>query len=224
MKEVSVTLNGKEVKAPAAATVLEVARENGVEIPTLCFSDELSPIGACRVCVVEVEGAKTLVGSCHTPIQEGMVIKTHSAKVLEARRVIVELLLSSHAGDCLFCSNANTCELRKVAAELGIAISRFKSKKRFYALEDTCPWMFRDLSRCILCYRCIWACRELAKKNLLSVGYRGFENKIISEVDETLCKQECEPCDECIKVCPTGALAKPSLRFQKRKTKPLIVK
>ncbi len=223
-RKVNVTLNGKEVKGRSGMTILELARENNVEIPTLCYSDELSPIGACRVCVVEVAGAKNLVGSCHTPIQEGMVIETHSAKVLEARRIIVELLLSSHAGDCLVCANANTCELRKLAADLGIGISRFMPKRRFYPLEEDCPWISRDLTKCILCYRCVWACRELAGKNLLSSGYRGFENKIICGLDQPLDKEECKKCEECIKVCPTGAIVKPEKKFHKRKEKPLIVK
>lgn len=224
MKKVTVTLNGSRVKGQDGMTILELAKENDIEIPTLCYWDKLFPIGACRVCVVEVEGAKNLVGSCHTPIQDGMVIKTHSSKVLQARRIVVELLLSSHAGDCLICRQADTCELRKVAADLGIGISRFRPKRKFYPLEEDCPWIFRDMTRCILCYRCIWACRELAKKNLLSMGYRGFENKVIADIDKPLDNQDCKECQECIEVCPVGAIIKPEKRFYKRKENPLIIR
>lgn len=223
MKKVSVTLNGKKVEGHAGETILELAQKNGVAIPTLCYAQKLSPIGACRVCVVEVEGAKSLVGSCHTPVQEGMAIQTDSPKVQQARRVIVELMLSSHAGDCLVCDNANTCELRKLAADLGVAVSRFGQKRRFYALEDSCPWMFRDLTKCVQCWRCIWACRELAGKDLLSCGYRGLANKVVSDTDEPLCKEACRVCEECIAVCPTGAINRPAQRFKKRKGKPLII-
>ena len=107
MKEINITLNDKQVKGREGKTILEVARENGIDIPTLCYIRELSPTGACRVCVVDVEGSRTLVGSCHTPITEGMVIHTHSPKVLEARRLIVELLLSGHCGCCFLCDKAN---------------------------------------------------------------------------------------------------------------------
>src|SRR4030042_4139488 len=134
--KITVTLNGKKAQGSPGTTILDLARENGVEIPTLCYHSSLPSIGACRVCVVEVEGVKNLVGSCHTPIHEGMVIKTHSPRVLEARRVILELLLSSHSGECLFCSKANVCELRKLAAESGIAVSRFMPKKRFFSFEQ----------------------------------------------------------------------------------------
>lgn len=222
-KEISLTLNGIKVKGHSGMTILELTRENKIEIPTLCYSDELSPIGACRVCVVEVEGAKNLVGSCHTPIQEGMVIETHSPKVLEVRRIIVELLLSSHSGNCLVCSGANTCELRKLAADLGVGISRFRSKKRFYDLEEDCAWMFRDMSKCIQCLRCIRACGELAKKRLLSLGYRGFTNKVVAGLDVVLTDEECKLCDYCVKVCPVGAIIKPEKRFHKGKEKPLII-
>lgn len=223
-KKITVTINGEKVKGNPGITILEFARDNGVDIPALCYHSDLTPIGACRMCVVEVEGSKTLVGSCHTPIQEGMVIKTDSPKVLDTRKATLELILSSHAGDCILCSKANICELRKIATDLNIGGSRFRSQKRFYHLEENCPWMFRDLTKCVLCYRCIWACRELAKKNLLSMGYRGPKNKIICGFDEVLCKKECESCDECVKVCPVGALAKPDTRFYKQKKKVLVTK
>ena len=223
-KDITVTLNGEIVKGRQGMSILELAKECGVEIPTLCYHSELSPIGACRVCVVEIEGAKNLAASCHTPVQEGMAIKTDSPKVIEARRIIVELLLSSHSGDCLFCTKANMCELRKLAADLGVGSSRFRPKKRFYPPEEDCPWIYRDMTKCILCYRCVLACRDLAKKGVLSCGYRGFKNKVISGLDNPLDKDFCRLCEECVRVCPVGAMAKPDRRFRKKIEKPLVIK
>jgi NADH dehydrogenase/NADH:ubiquinone oxidoreductase subunit G len=120
MGKINITINGRQLSVRDGMTILEAAQENEIDIPTLCHHVDLSPIGACRVCVVEVEGSRTLVGSCHTPITEGMVVHTHSPKVLASRRVIVELLLASHSGACYMCDKANMCELRKIAAELDV--------------------------------------------------------------------------------------------------------
>jgi len=122
MKDIVITINGSKLSGREGMTILEVARENGIDIPTLCYSPELIPIGACRICVVEVEGSRTLVGSCHTPITQEMVIYTHSPKVLEARKAMVELLLASHPDNCLVCDKANRCELRKIAADLEVGL------------------------------------------------------------------------------------------------------
>src|SRR3972149_20398 len=118
MGEVKVTINGSQVSGREGTTILELARENGIEIPTLCYLAELSPTGSCRVCVVEVEGSRTLVGSCYTPITPGMVVQTHSPKVLATRKVIMELLFASHCGFCMLCDKANVCNLRELAAGL----------------------------------------------------------------------------------------------------------
>ena len=125
------TINDTLVTGQEGMTILEVAQENGIEIPTLCYLKDATPIGACRVCVVEVEGSRTLVGSCHTPAVEGMVIQTHSPKVLAARRNIVELMLASHPDSCLICEEANRCELRRLAADLDIGLPRFRIKKHY---------------------------------------------------------------------------------------------
>jgi len=119
---ISININGQAVTARSGMTILETARENGIDIPTLCYIKDLPPVGACRLCVVEVEGSRTLVGSCHTPIAEGMVIHTHSPKVLEVRRILVELMLASHPDSCVICGEANCCELRKMAADLNIGL------------------------------------------------------------------------------------------------------
>jgi NADH dehydrogenase/NADH:ubiquinone oxidoreductase subunit G len=130
-------MNGVPFGGREGMTILEVARENGIHIPTLCYLEDLPPFGACRLCVVEVEGYRSLVGSCHTPITEGMVVHTQTPKVIEARRILVELMLASHPDNCLICDEANRCELRQIAADLDIGLPRFRAKKHYYPVEET---------------------------------------------------------------------------------------
>lgn len=223
MADVRITIDDNQVSAREGMTILEVAQENSIEIPTLCYISELPPTGACRVCVVEVVGSRTLVGSCHTPITEGMVIYTHSPKVLETRRVIVELLLASHCGSCFMCEKANLCEMRKVAADLGVGFPRFQVRKRFYPIEDVSPYIQRDLSKCIVCRRCVRACSEIAKKNVFGIAYRGFNSKIVVDTDQQLDKEVCRDCGICIPLCPTGALSKPRKLNEEKQGKPLVI-
>ncbi len=224
MDKLRVTLNGNQVSGRPGQTILELAQENGVDIPTLCHHADLSPLGACRICVVEVEGSRTLVGSCHTPIADSMVIQTHSPKVLESRRVIVELLLASHTGSCYMCDKANMCELRKIAAELDVGLPRFQVKKHYYPLEDISPYITRDLTKCIMCRRCVRACTEIAKQDVFAVAYRGFGSKIIVDFDQPIDKEACRDCGVCIPYCPTGALSQPKKTRAEKKGKPLVVK
>ena len=224
MSKVGVTINGSRVVASETTTILDAARDNGIDIPTLCCRPELSPIGACRVCVVEVEGSRTLVGSCHTPITEGMVIHTHSPKVLETRRVILELLLASHCGSCFMCDGANTCELRSIAADLDVGLPQFQARRRYYPVEDVSPYVVRDLTKCILCRRCVRACSELAGHNVFAVGYRGFDSKIVFGLDQPIDEGVCRDCDICISLCPTGALSKPKKIAEEKKGKPLVIR
>ena len=223
MSNVAVTINGTQLTAPEGTTILEVAQANGIDIPTLCYAPELSPIGACRICVVEVEGSRTLVASCHTPITEGMTIETHSPKVMATRRAIVELLLASHCGSCFLCEKANVCELRRVATDLDVGLPRFPVKRRYYPVEDVSPYVNRDLSKCILCQRCVHACTEIAKQNIYAVGYRGFNSKIVVDSDQPIDKEVCRDCDVCISTCPTEALSRPTEITEAKKGKPLII-
>jgi len=216
-------MNDSPVSGRDGMTILEVAQGNGMDIPTLCHSPELTPIGVCRICVVEVEGSRTLVGSCHTPITQGMVIYTHSAKVLEARKAIIELLLASHPDNCLVCDKANLCELRQIAADLGVGLIRFRSRKRYYPIEDVSPYIVRDLSKCILCRRCVRACYEIKKAGIYAMAYRGFASKVVVDLDQPLNKDVCQDCDVCIAQCPTGALSKPGRIRKEKKGKPLII-
>ena len=222
--EIILTLNGSPVKARTGMTILEVSRENGIDIPTLCYIEKLPPMGACRLCVVEVEGSRTLVGSCHTPITEGMVVYTHSPKVLETRRMLVELLLASHPDSCLICEKANICELRNIAADLDVGLPRFRARKHYYPIEDENPYIIRDMSKCILCRRCVVACQNLTGKKMFSMAYRGFDSKVIYGCDQPVDKEACRDCDACIALCPSGALVKPRKAGEERAERALFIK
>ncbi|OGO24474.1 MAG: hypothetical protein A2144_01795 [Chloroflexi bacterium RBG_16_50_9] len=210
MDKIALTLNGKPVTGHQGMTILEVARENGIDIPTLCYLKDFSPVGACRLCVVEVEGSRTLVGSCHTPINEGMGIQTHSPKVLATRRTLVELMMASHPDSCLVCDKANLCELRRLTADLDIGLTRFRLKKHYFPIEDENPCIIRDMSKCILCRRCVTACMNINGARVFSLAYRGFDTKVIYGLDQSVSRQESlQDCDACVCLCPTGALSKP---------------
>jgi NADH dehydrogenase/NADH:ubiquinone oxidoreductase subunit G len=207
MSNTKIVIDGKEVSGSEGMTILQVAEQEGIEIPTLCHSPDLTAAGVCRVCVVEVEGATALVGSCHTPISEGMVIHTRSTKVLAAQRANLELLLTAHTGSCVRDENARNCELHTLASKLEVGPPRFLARKpRWYPAEDSNPYVRRDLSKCILCRKCTRACSEIAKKNVLSIGYRGFQSKVVVDCDEPLKTEVCRDCGICIDYCPTGAL------------------
>ena len=184
MTSVSITINDKSVTCASGMTILQAAEANGIEIPTLCYLKDLSPIGACRICVIEVAGSRTLVGSCHTPVAEGMVIQTHSPRVLETRRVLVELMMASHPDNCIVCETANCCGLRKLATEMEVGLPRFRTRMHYFPVEDENPYIVRDMSKCILCRRCVAACYNLAGKKMFSLAYRGFDTKVVHGLDE----------------------------------------
>jgi NADH dehydrogenase/NADH:ubiquinone oxidoreductase subunit G len=210
MDEVSLVIDGTQVRGREGMTILEAAGEVGIEIPTLCHSPDLTPTGVCRICVVEVEGSRTLVGSCHTPIAEGMVVHTRSPKVIKARKATVELLMAGHTGECVHDEKTEKCELRGLADYLEGGTPRFAMRKpRYYPSEDVSPHIRREMSKCILCRKCIRACAEIAKKDVFGIGYRAFRSKVIVDFDEPLNKEVCRDCGICIDYCPTGALDRP---------------
>ena len=210
MGDVNVNIDGKRMKVRAGVTILEAATAHGIKIPTLCHIKDQLPTGVCRVCVVEVEGSRTLVGSCHTPVFEGMVVHTHSPKVAAARKVVVELMLTAHTGDCVNDTNAENCVLHNLASDYEVGAPRFNMRApRYYPAEEANPYVRRNLSKCILCRKCIRACSDIAGKNILSIGYRGFRSKVVAGYDEPLVSEACRDCGICIEHCPTGALSAP---------------
>jgi NADH dehydrogenase/NADH:ubiquinone oxidoreductase subunit G len=210
MEEIQIEINDKEMRGPLGMTILQAAQQLGIEIPTLCHSADLSPSGVCRVCVVEVEGARTLVGACHTPILPGMVIRTNSSKVLSARRAAVELLQAAHDAYCVTDPTCELCELYKLCSEFQVKRSGFRVRqRRTYPVERISPYIHREMSKCILCRRCILACQEIAKKNIFAMAYRGYQSKVVVDCDTVLNTDACRNCGICIDYCPTKALIRP---------------
>jgi len=214
-KEIPVWINGIETRGQENMTILQVAQEMGIQIPTLCHSPNLSPTGACRICVVEVEGSRTLAGACHTPIVPGMVIHTHSPRVLAARRAVVELLQAAHDSVCVTDPTCQGCELHQLCADLQVRRTGFRVRqRRSYPIEEISPYVRRDLSKCILCRRCIQACTEIAKKNVFAIAYRGYHSKVVVDCDSVLNTDACRDCGICIDYCPTHALSRPQEKEQ----------
>jgi NADH:ubiquinone oxidoreductase subunit E len=213
-------IDSKKIEGHEGMTILQTAEKAGISIPTLCHHHDFVPTGACRICVVEIEGSSRLVGSCHTPIAKGMVLHTRSPKVLAARKATIELLLAGHTGPCVRDPWASQCDLHKMASDLEVGPPRFNIKRpRYFPIEDDSPYVRRDLSRCILCSRCISACSEIAGQRLFSTGYRSFHSKIVVDYDIPLNKEVCKNCYLCIEYCPTTALSKPKHPGDKKRGK-----
>ncbi len=206
MEAITITLNGREVSGPPGMTILELARESGVDIPTLCHDPYLTPIGACRICLVEDERSGRLSASCITPIDPGMVINTESPKVQEHRKTIIKLILASHPDSCLVCDKGNHCELRKIASDMGVGLVDLQKIPQVATIEEVNPFIERDLSKCILCAKCIRADHELVVEGAIDYIDRGFASKPATLNDMPLENSECTFCGTCVAICPTGAL------------------
>ena len=206
METITITLNGREVSGHPGMTILELARESGVDIPTLCHDPHLTPIGACRICLVEDERSGALSASCVTPIAPGMVINTESPRVQERRKAIIKLILASHPDSCLVCDKGNRCELRQIASEMGIGEVEFQKIPQLATIEEVNPFIERDLSKCILCAKCIRADHELVVEGAIDYIHRGFSSKPATLNDMSLERSECTFCGTCVAICPTGAL------------------
>jgi NADP-reducing hydrogenase subunit HndD len=206
MENVTVYIDGVEVSVPSDYTVLKAARKAGVKIPTLCYLKDINQIGACRVCLVEIERARGLQASCVYPVSEGLRVQTHTQKVLSARRQVVELLLSNHPQECLTCTRSTNCELQSLARELGVGEVPFVGEKKEYEVDLSSPSIVRDATKCILCRRCVAVCSEVQKVGVLGVVNRGFESTVGPAFRHGLGEVNCTNCGQCINVCPVGAL------------------
>jgi len=206
LQSVTITLNGREVSGYPEMTILQLARESGVNIPTLCDDTHLKPIGACRMCLIEDEPTGRLMASCVTPIAAGMVINTNSPRVIAHRKNIIKLILASHPDSCLVCDKGNRCQLRQVAADMGIDPVRLDRIPLVASIEEVNPFIERDLSKCILCAKCIRACQEMVVIGAIDYFKRGFATRVATSGDLPLEGSECTFCGTCVSLCPTGAL------------------
>ena len=208
---IQLTINKKKIDAEPGMTILEAAKRNGINIPTLCYMKGVHnhKIGACRICSVEVEGARNLQAACITEIKDGMVINTHSKKVLKARKVLYELMLSDHSKNCLSCDRNQLCELQQLGEVLGITENRFITGS-VREQVDISPAITRDLSKCILCHRCVTVCKEIQEIGILDVQNRGFDTVIAHAMGTSINNSKCVFCGQCVVVCPVGALKETS--------------
>ncbi len=203
---VNIKINGVPCSAPEGSTILEAARLAGIKIPTLCFLKDINEIGACRICVVEVKGARSLVAACVYPINEGMEIFTNTPKVVESRRTTLELILSNHKRECLSCVRSGSCELQELCNEYNVVEDYYEGENPAIKIDDSAAHMTRDNSKCILCRRCVAACEKLQGIGVIGANERGFAVQIASPFDMSLAETACVSCGQCITACPTGAL------------------
>jgi iron-only hydrogenase group A len=202
----NVEVNNRKLTAKRDETILALLNRVGLHIPTICHMSGFSPTGACRMCVVEVDGMNDLVPACSQPVEEWMKIHTHSSKVIAARRSLVELLLANHPDDCLYCDKSGLCELQKLADELNITERKFQCKKRSLLIDRNCPSIERNPAKCILCGRCIRVCDEVMAVSAIDFIGRGSNSSIGTIINKGINEQTCVKCGQCIMVCPTDAI------------------
>lgn len=206
MDKVKITIDGIEMEVPKTYTVLDAARSAGIDIPTLCHLKEINEIGACRMCIVEVEGARGFVTSCVMPVSEGMVVRTNTKAIREARKVTLELLLSNHVKECLTCVRSGNCELQTLAKKLNVQGIEFEGEMSNREIDELSPSIVRDNSKCILCKRCVAVCKKVQEVGAIDTINRGFRSKIGTACNKSLNDVPCSLCGQCIQACPTGAL------------------
>ncbi|MFZ5924882.1 MAG: NADH-dependent [FeFe] hydrogenase, group A6 [Bacillota bacterium] len=203
---ITLTVDDRKVEVPRGSTVLEAAKAAGIDIPTLCYLKDVNAVGVCRVCVVEVEGAKSLQASCVTPAAEGMVVRTNTPAVREARRTVLELIISNHPFECLTCERSGNCELQALADRFGIRNIEYQGERAEFPLDASTPSIVRDPNKCILCRRCMSVCQKVQTVFALAPNDRGFETMIAPAFADELASAVCALCGQCVLVCPTGAL------------------
>lgn len=206
MELVNVNIDGKDVQVEKGSTVLDAANLVGIEIPTLCYQKDLSIVGSCRMCVVEVEKARNLPAACALPVNEGMVVKTNTEQVREARKKVLELILANHPKDCMVCEANGNCKLQDYCYEYGVGDTRFEGEYTSYEVDDSSIFVERDLDKCILCGKCIRVCHEIQGTCAIDFIDRGFNTKVATFFDKGLDDSPCVNCGNCITACPVGAL------------------
>ncbi len=211
MPKINLTINGVSIEVEKGTTILEAARSLDIGIPTLCYVDlkefnVKNKVGSCRVCVVEVDGRNNLAPSCCTPCEDGMSVVTNSARVLHARRTILQLLLSDHPKECLTCKKSGECELQDLASEYRIHEIRYEGAESSYPIDSANKSIYRDPNKCIMCRRCETACNDMQQVGVLSGTERGFDAVVDTATHRALADTHCTFCGQCVSVCPTGAL------------------
>jgi iron-only hydrogenase group A len=207
---ITLTIDGQKVEAENGATILHAALKANIHIPTLCYLSEVQAIGACRVCLVEIEGNRALQAACVFPASEGLVVNTNNERVRKARRFSLEMLISNHPMDCLACARNLNCELQKIAEELGVREVRFTGVRSKGGIDELSPSIRRDQSKCILCRRCVTVCQNVQSVTALFAQGRGFETKIGPAFDQSIAEVACTNCGQCSLVCPVGAITEKS--------------
>lgn len=204
---VNLIINDQPITAKEGSTVLEAAKEAGIYIPNLCYQPDLAPYGGCRLCVVEIEKMRGLPTACTTKISEGMVVRTETPAVIEARRTVIDLIIADHPMDCLTCARNQRCDLQKVAAYLGITERRFPQIEREpLPIDDSNPFFTLDRNYCILCGRCVRTCDEVTSVNAIDIINRGYQSRVSTFTEKPLFESICQSCGECVAHCPVAAL------------------
>jgi len=204
-KVINLTIDGKAAQAPEGSTLIAAAEMNGIHIPNLCYLKGMKGIGACRLCLVEIEGMKAPMISCTTKVKEGMVVNTRTERVQEVRKFVVDLILSMHPLDCMTCTKAGVCNLQQYAYDFEIKESNFTRKKFGYPVDQSNPFIKRDPEYCVLCSRCIRICKSQGT-NVLEFSGRGVGAKVVTANDKPLQESNCTFCGNCIDVCPVNAI------------------
>lgn len=206
MENVTLKINGQAVTVPADYTILQAAREAGIDIPTLCYLKDVSQTGSCRMCVVEIKGARNLQAACVYPVSEGLEVFTNTPKVRRSRKVTLELLLSNHERKCLTCVRNRNCELQTLAEELGIDEISYEGERKEHEIDQLSPSIIRDNNKCVLCRRCVSVCKNIQTVAVIDATERGFNTTIATPFNQSLGEVPCVNCGQCIVACPVGAL------------------
>ncbi len=206
MKNISLTIDGRKITVPSDYTIMKAAKELDIDIPALCYDPTLEITGSCRMCVVEIEGRSKIETSCSTIVREGMVVNTESPRIQKIRKDILQLLLDSHPNDCLTCQKAGECLLQDYAFRYNVKFVEHDGAMRPQLMDTSSPYILRDNSKCILCGKCVLSCGQVADRQVMSFGGRGYDTKIVLDTDESFAESTCVSCNRCVVVCPVGAL------------------
>lgn len=206
MKNINLTIDGQKITVPEDYSVIEAAKKLHIDIPALCYDPNLEVVGACRMCLVEIEGSRKLETSCSLKVKEGMVVYSETDKVVRARKDILQMLLDSHPNDCLTCQKSGECLLQKYSYRYDVKFRTHDGAMRPELMDTSSPYILKDNSKCILCGKCVRTCYQMDDRKVLSFSGRGYDTKIVLDADQTFETSKCISCNRCVVVCPVGAL------------------